>query len=75
MGIVATMGGFVLACELAGCGSISTNRADCNAVRLQTEAGRSDAEIASALGVPESDVTDCRAMKSGAPGTLAPSSQ
>lgn len=32
---------------------------DCNIVKLQSQSGRSNAEIASALGVSESDVTKC----------------
>ena len=34
---------------------------DCNVVKLQSEAGRSTGEIASALGVSEADVQSCHA--------------
>jgi len=32
---------------------------DCNIVKLQSQSGRSNSEIASALGVSESDVAKC----------------
>ncbi len=56
---VAILGAVALAGGIAGCGSINTNRVDCNVVKLQSEAGRSNTEIASALGVNVSDVESC----------------
>jgi hypothetical protein len=46
---------------IAGCGLVPTSRADCNVVRLQREAGRSDSDIAVALGVSEGDISACGA--------------
>jgi hypothetical protein len=56
---VAVLGALILAGSAAGCGSINTNRVDCNVVKLQSEAGRSNAEIASALGVSQDEVASC----------------
>ncbi|HYB92083.1 MAG TPA: hypothetical protein VEC38_13690 [Candidatus Binataceae bacterium] len=75
LGIVTTVGAFVLGVGLAGCGSIQTNRADCIAVKLQTQAGVPDAQIASALGVSEADVQGCRATKAGASEPPAPAAE
>ncbi len=47
------------AAAVAGCAALSAGRADCNIVRLQRGAGRSDSDIASALGVTDSDVAAC----------------
>jgi len=49
----------LIAGGVSGCGSISTNHVDCNVVKLQTESGRSDAEIASAIGGSVEDVAKC----------------
>ncbi len=56
---VAVVGALMLAGGAAGCGSLNTNRVDCNVVKLQSEAGRSNAEIASALGVTQDEVASC----------------
>ena len=73
--IVAALGALLLAGALGGCSSVSSNHVDCNVVKLQAEAGRSDSEIASALGASVSDVAACHgpeksgnASSSGAPG-------
>ena len=73
--IVAALGALLLAGALWGCSSVSSNHVDCNIVKLQAEAGRSDSEIASALGTSVSDVASCHgpeksgnASSSGAPG-------
>ncbi|HVN26992.1 MAG TPA: AsnC family protein [Candidatus Binataceae bacterium] len=64
MGIWIGTGALVLAAAFAGCSSLSGlggSHIDCNIVRLQSQSGRSNAEIASALGVSESDVAACPA--------------
>ena len=73
--IVAALGALLLAGALGGCSSVSSNHVDCNVVKLQSEAGRSDSEIASALGASVADVASCHgpeksgnASSSGAPG-------
>ena len=38
---------------------MSTDHVDCNVVKLQQQSGRSDAEIASAVGGSEADVAKC----------------
>ena len=75
LGIAAAMGALVMAGAFTGCSSISSNHVDCNVVRLQSESGRSDAEIASALGVSVADVATCHGPEKsgnkesgGAPG-------
>jgi hypothetical protein len=66
LAIVAALGIFTLAGGLSGCSAMSANHVDCNVVRLQSEAGRSDAEIASAIGASEANVAACHgAEKSG----------
>ncbi len=59
LGIAAAFGTMLVAAGLSGCGSISSDHVDCNVVRLQTESGRSDAEIASAVGGSVEDVAKC----------------
>jgi hypothetical protein len=59
IGIAAAFGTMVLVGGLSGCSSVSTDHVDCNVVKLQTESGRSDAEIASALGASVADVAAC----------------
>ena len=59
LGIAAAFGTLIIAGGLSGCGSISSNHVDCNVVRLQSESGRSDAEIASAVGGSVEDVAKC----------------
>ncbi len=46
------------ASSLAGCG-LGGNRVNCKMVQDQRGAGRSDSDIASALGVSDSDVASC----------------
>ena len=57
LGIIAVMG--TLAIAGAGCSALSASHVDCNVVKLQEQAGRSDAEIASALGTSEAAVASC----------------
>ena len=59
LGMAAALGTLLLAGGLSGCSSMSTDHVDCNVVKLQTESGRSDAEIASAIGASEADVAKC----------------
>ncbi len=59
LGMAATLGTLLLAGAMSGCGSISSDHVDCNVVKLQTESGRSDAEIASAIGGSVKDVEKC----------------
>jgi len=62
MGIVIATGAFLLATAFAGCGGLSGmggSRVDCNIVKLQSQSGRSNAEIASALGASVDDVAKC----------------
>jgi|GEM_PF-3900644 hypothetical protein len=51
----------LLAASVSGCSSLEGSHVDCNVVRLQREAGRSDADIASALGVSVPTVESCQA--------------
>ncbi len=65
-GIAAALGAMVIVGGLSGCSSMTSNHVDCNVVKLQAESGRSDSEIASALGVDVADVAKCHgAEKSG----------
>jgi hypothetical protein len=67
-GIVTAIGAAMLAGGLAGCGSmLPGNHVDCNVVKLQQQSGRSDSEIAAAIGASPADVTACGsgAEKSG----------
>jgi hypothetical protein len=59
LGIAAAFGTMIIAGGLSGCGSITSDHVDCNVVKLQTESGRSDAEIASAVGGSVEDVAKC----------------
>jgi hypothetical protein len=64
MGILIGTGAFLLATAMASCSSLSGmegSHVDCNIVKLQSQSGRSSAEIASALGVSQSDVEKCPA--------------
>ena len=66
LGMAAALGTLLLAGGISGCSSMSTDHVDCNVVKLQQESGRSDAEIASAVGGSEADVAKCHgAEKSG----------
>ena len=58
MGILIGAGALALA-TFAGCSSMGGSHLDCNIVKLQSQSGRSNGEIASALGVSESDVAKC----------------
>jgi hypothetical protein len=59
LGIAAALGTLLLAGGVSGCSSMSTDHVDCNVVKLQAESGRSDAEIASAVGASPADVAKC----------------
>ncbi len=59
LGMAAALGALLLAGGISGCSSISTDHVDCNVVKLQQQSGRSDAEIASAIGASEADVAKC----------------
>jgi len=59
LGIAAALGTLLLAGGVSGCSSMSSDHVDCNVVKLQSESGRSDAEIASAVGGSEADVAKC----------------
>jgi len=59
LAMAAALGTLLLAGGMSGCSSISTDHVDCNVVKLQTESGRSDAEIASAIGASVKDVAKC----------------
>jgi hypothetical protein len=66
LGIAAAFGTMIIAAGLSGCSSISSDHVDCNVVKLQAESGRSDSEIASAIGADVGDVAKCHgAEKSG----------
>jgi hypothetical protein len=58
-GILIGAGALLLAAAFGGCSSLGGSHIDCNIVKLQSQSGRSNAEIASALGVSESDVAKC----------------
>ena len=59
LGMAAALGSLLLAGGISGCSSMSTDHVDCNVVKLQQESGRSDSEIASAIGASEADVAKC----------------
>jgi len=59
MGILIGTGAFIFAAAMAGCSSMSGSHVDCNVVKLQSQSGRSNAEIASAIGASEADVAKC----------------
>ena len=59
LGMASALGTLLLAGGVSGCSSMSADRVDCNIVKLQTESGRSDAEIASAVGASVEDVAKC----------------
>ena len=59
LGIAAALGTLLLAIGISGCGSMSSDHVDCNVVKLQAESGRSDSEIASAIGASQADVAKC----------------
>ena len=59
LAMAAALGTLLLAGGISGCSSMSTDHVDCNVVKLQQQSGRSDAEIASAIGGSEADVAKC----------------
>ena len=59
MGILVGAGAAALVAALVGCSSLGGSHVDCNIVKLQSQSGRSNSEIASALGVTEADVAKC----------------
>jgi len=61
----AVLGAMAAAAAMPGCAALSAGRADCNVVRNQRGAGRSDSDIAAALGVTDSDVAACGAAGGG----------
>jgi hypothetical protein len=63
LAIAAALGTLLLA-GLSGCSSMSSDHVDCNVVKLQQQSGRSDAEIASAIGASEADVAKCHGAES-----------
>jgi hypothetical protein len=70
------LGGFLLAgvgFVIMGSAGCSTSRANCQTVKLQRESGRSDSEIATALGLSESEIAKCGA--SGSSSAEAPSAE
>jgi hypothetical protein len=67
LGLIAAAGTILISTAISGCGSMSSNHIDCNIVRIQTDAGRTQGEIAGALGVSESDVASCHAPAPTAP--------
>jgi hypothetical protein len=59
MGILIGAGVLAVATAVAGCAGMGGSHIDCNIVKLQSQSGRSNGEIASALGASESDVAKC----------------
>lgn len=59
LGMATALGTLLLAGGVSGCSSMSSDHLDCNVVKLQTEAGRSDVEIAAALGGSVEGVAKC----------------
>ena len=57
--VAAAAAALMIVGALAGCSSLSSDHVDCNVVKLQSESGRSDAEIASAIGASVTDVAKC----------------
>lgn len=62
--VAAAAGALMMAGALTGCSSLSSDHVDCNVVKLQSESGRSDAEIASAVGASIADVQKCHGSES-----------
>ena len=61
MGILIGTGAFLLATAIRGMrlSGMGGSHIDCNIVKLQSQSGRSNDEIASALGVSVDDVAKC----------------
>jgi len=55
----AALGTIVFAGAVSGCSSLNQSHVDCNVVKLQTDAGRSDDEIAAAIGASVAEVKAC----------------
>ncbi len=68
LGITAAFGALIMAGGLGGCSALSSNHVDCNVVKLQGESGRSDAEIASAVGASVADVESCHGSSESSGG-------
>jgi hypothetical protein len=69
LGRLAVMAGaFLAASGFAGCASLTAGRANCKVVEFQRGAGRSDSDIASALGVSDADVAACTGSSSADSG-------
>jgi len=58
-GILIGAGALLLAAAFGGCAGIGGSHVDCTIVKLQSQSGRSNSEIASALGISEADVAKC----------------
>lgn len=58
-GICIGAGAVLLAIAFGGCAGMGGSHIDCTIVKLQSQSGRSNSEIASALGVSEADVAKC----------------
>jgi hypothetical protein len=58
-GILIGAGALMLATAFGGCSGMGGSHLDCNIVKLQSQSGRSNSEIASALGVGEDEVAKC----------------
>lgn len=68
LGIAAALGTLIMAGSVVGCSSLSSNHVDCNVVKLQGESGRTDAEIASAVGASVADVEACHGSSESSSG-------
>jgi len=64
--IAAAFGVAILVSGLSGCSTFSTSNApiDCDLVKQQLAAGKTDAQVASDLGAPMDKVTACRGPES-----------
>jgi hypothetical protein len=58
-GILIGAGALLVATAFAGCAGMGGSHVDCNIVKLQSQSGRSNSEIASAIGASEADVAKC----------------
>ena len=58
-GILIGAGALLFAVAFGGCSGLGGSHIDCNVVKLQSQSGRTNGEIASALGVSEEDVAKC----------------
>ncbi len=77
-GAAATLGALMLA-GVSGCSMFSANNTpvDCNVVKTQQAAGKTDAQIASDLGAKETEVAACSGPESSGnktSGTAIPQS-